>query len=605
MGRGGNQPPAGYSSLMPSAGAAATGVYSDDVYFSPDDTYYLGYDSVNAVNGRPREIRFTRKLVSDYAAAIAESPAEINGIILKNSTAAVSGTQQYSPSIFLGGQGWETGGGSSDPVVYRFETRPVEGASVSGNLQFAVSLNGGAYSNIMHLASGGSLYMDHATAGHILWVTDGGGSVGAAAASRPDYVYAVSGFNVGNGGTVLSSADLSSGLGTTTNLTSSTDQELLISNTGRTMGSGNVSVAIGADLNSGSPTSDHVVLDVGYTDNGDAWQSLWQFEAGGGLQSSDTSTATVTGDIADGAAAIVHKLDSSNTMSTAGAKLLSVQNNSTEKFYVDKDGDVVSDTEVGAGNLIWAGASGSRIGFDASTGGTGLTGREIYTENVAHTLQLRSVYSSGSGNISIALDADVNAASIDDAHKIASFGWLNNSDTRTDVFSILGNGGSVTLAAQEVAVTASASANPALALGTGSISGVTAGLQTKVQVETLSPAAVETSMSTTIPAGSVIRAVIANCESALTGGGTTVTWSVGTAADPDKYGTAGYPTQADSLAQNSKSNWTGAVQTGTSAETIVLTGAATGGAADGDTALTVGSVKIMVVYDTYDAMPDA
>jgi hypothetical protein len=128
---------------------------------------------------------------------------------------------------------------------------------------------------------------------------------------------------------------------------------------------------------------------------------------------------------------------------------------------------------------------------------------------------------------------------------------------------------------------------------------------TKIIVETLSPSAIETSMTTAIPAGSLIRAVIANCQTALTGGGTTVTWSVGTTGDPDKYGSAGYPTQADSLAQNSKSNWVGAEQITTSTEQIVLTGAATGGAADGDTALTNGSVKIMVIYDTFDAMPNA
>lgn len=130
------------------------------------------------------------------------------------------------------------------------------------------------------------------------------------------------------------------------------------------------------------------------------------------------------------------------------------------------------------------------------------------------------------------------------------------------------------------------------------------GLVTVVQEQTLSPAAVETAMTTAVPAGSVIRAVLANCQAALTGGGTTATWSVGTAGDPDKYGTAGYPSAGDSLLKNGKSSWVGATQV-TADETIVLTGAATGGAADGDTALTVGSVRIVVVYDTYDALANA
>lgn len=134
----------------------------------------------------------------------------------------------------------------------------------------------------------------------------------------------------------------------------------------------------------------------------------------------------------------------------------------------------------------------------------------------------------------------------------------------------------------------------------------TEGLKRVVQEQTLSPNAIETSMSTVIPKGSVILAVLANVQTALTGGGTTATWSVGTTGDPDKYGTAGFPTPADSLAKNSKSSWIADNFVRLTAdETIVLTGAATGGAADGDTALTVGSVRIVVIYDTFAALANA
>jgi len=147
------------------------------------------------------------------------------------------------------------------------------------------------------------------------------------------------------------------------------------------------------------------------------------------------------------------------------------------------------------------------------------------------------------------------------------------------------------------------SASAALLRAYGPASGE--GMDTMIVDITVSPAAVETAVFS-VPAGAVIRAVLGNCESALTGGGTTVTWSLGTAADPDKYGSAGlYPTQADSLAQNSKSNWIiGGTQL-TGQEDIVLTGAVTGGAADGDTALTVGSVRVVIIYDTYNALANA
>lgn len=132
----------------------------------------------------------------------------------------------------------------------------------------------------------------------------------------------------------------------------------------------------------------------------------------------------------------------------------------------------------------------------------------------------------------------------------------------------------------------------------------TGGLQTVVVDKTVSPSAVETAVFS-VPAGSVIRLVQGNVQATLTGGGTTVTWSLGVAADPDKYGTAGYPTAADSLAQNSKSSWVATPTNLAAAEPIVLTGAATGGAADGNTALTVGSVRVVIVYDTYESLANA
>lgn len=130
---------------------------------------------------------------------------------------------------------------------------------------------------------------------------------------------------------------------------------------------------------------------------------------------------------------------------------------------------------------------------------------------------------------------------------------------------------------------------------------------------TVSPSAVETNLIN-LPAGSMIVSVQANVQAALTGGGTTVTWSIGTTGDPDKYGSAGFNSitgaaAADALTQNSKSTWFGdgshAMSLSAAAEQLVLTGAATGGAADGNTALTVGSVRCRVVYWQLQALDNA
>jgi hypothetical protein len=141
----------------------------------------------------------------------------------------------------------------------------------------------------------------------------------------------------------------------------------------------------------------------------------------------------------------------------------------------------------------------------------------------------------------------------------------------------------------------------------------TEGWQLRVYDETVNPAAIETNLLN-LPAGSVILSVQANVESALTGGGTTVTWSIGTAGDPDHYGSAGFSSitgaaAADTLAKNSKVNWSAdsahAWAMSSAAEQLVLTGAATGGASDGNTALSVGSVRCRVLYYQMLALDNA
>jgi hypothetical protein len=116
----------------------------------------------------------------------------------------------------------------------------------------------------------------------------------------------------------------------------------------------------------------------------------------------------------------------------------------------------------------------------------------------------------------------------------------------------------------------------------------------------ISPAAVETAVLT-VPAQSVVMSCQANVATALTGGGTTVTFAVGVTADPDKYGAPA----VDGLTQNTKLNFIPAYAFLTAPEAVVLTGAAAGGTADGDTALSVGTVRVRVVYWTLNSLDNA
>ena len=54
------------------------------------------------------------------------------------------------------------------------------------------------------------------------------------------------------------------------------------------------------------------------------------------------NTGKIYSGVADSGSAIGFTLNTSNTLSTAGAKLLSLQNNGSEKFAIDKDGKVVT-----------------------------------------------------------------------------------------------------------------------------------------------------------------------------------------------------------------------------------------------------------------------
>ena len=125
------------------------------------------------------------------------------------------------------------------------------------------------------------------------------------------------------------------------------------------------------------------------------------------------------------------------------------------------------------------------------------------------------------------------------------------------------------------------------------------GMHLKVFEAVISPAAVETAV-VTVPANSVVMSVQANVLTTLTGGGTTVTFSLGTTADPDKYGAAAI----DALVANTKLNFIPAYAFLGPAEAIVLTGTAATGAADGNTALTVGTVRVRVVYWTLNTLDD-
>jgi hypothetical protein len=140
-----------------------------------------------------------------------------------------------------------------------------------------------------------------------------------------------------------------------------------------------------------------------------------------------------------------------------------------------------------------------------------------------------------------------------------------------------------------------------VAEGFGAVS--TEGMQHAIIEETISFAgniAMYKEMTTQLPANSIVLAVQANIAVALTGGGNTTKVGVGTASDPDLYG------KSAALTKNAKIDHmpSGEVAVIASATTIRVSSCQDGGT-EGTTALTVGSVRVRIVYRALTSLADA
>ena len=90
------------------------------------------------------------------ANGIAATPTD--RIILSNTMAAISGTQQYSPAFRLSGQAFDTTLSASKSVDWRIYVQPLQGATavLGSNLLFQESHAGGAFSTMLTIGSQGN-----------------------------------------------------------------------------------------------------------------------------------------------------------------------------------------------------------------------------------------------------------------------------------------------------------------------------------------------------------------------------------------------------------------------------------------------------------------
>ena len=90
--------------------------------------------------------------ITRYAAGTTQAV----GVRVRTATAAALGAQQYSPVLLLEGQGWATGTSNSQPVVFGWQTQPVQGNTAGGMLAVVSQIGGGSYSTVSTIDQSGN-----------------------------------------------------------------------------------------------------------------------------------------------------------------------------------------------------------------------------------------------------------------------------------------------------------------------------------------------------------------------------------------------------------------------------------------------------------------
>jgi hypothetical protein len=128
------------------------------------------------------------------------------------------------------------------------------------------------------------------------------------------------------------------------------------------------------------------------------------------------------------------------------------------------------------------------------------------------------------------------------------------------------------------------------------------GCQVAIIEETISfagNAAMYKELTTQLPANSIVLSVQANVQAALTGGGNTTKVGIGSAADPDLYG------KTAALTKNAKIDHLPASLAVIATATTVRVSSNQNDGSEGTTALTVGSVRVRIVYRALVSLTDA
>lgn len=319
-----------------------------------------------------------------------------------------------------------------------------------------------------------------------------------------------------------------------------------------------------------------------------------QWGTGGDLSVLHNGTDTII-------TSITGNLDLDNTAATGATYVTLGTDTSATEFAVRGNGLTRRLIVTGAGQVDIPGNLDASGGVDIDADSVALTLGASADDSVTHN-GTDSIWTHNTGNLVLDNTFVTGFTHLDLGTDDSATGFRVRNNSGTVLFQV-GGGGVLQLP------DGTTLQRPGAGTGTGDVierigASLTEGMEVRVFDAVIATGAIENAILT-LPANSVVDSVQANVASALTGGGTTATFSIGITGDVDLFGTAwAAGAQSDLLAQNSKADFIG-TKAGAgagvgvfnpAAVAVKLIGAATGGAAAGDTALTVGTVRVVIRY---------